>query len=51
VKALNSQDVKDRLVAAGYEPKSSTPEQLADILRSDVSKWGKIVKDTGIRLD
>ena len=51
VKAMNSQDVKDRLIAAGYEPKSSTPEQLADILRNDVAKWGKIVKETGIRLE
>ena len=51
VKAMESKDVKDRLAAAGVTPKSSTPEELGALLKRDVPKWSKIVKDSGVRVD
>ncbi len=51
VKAMDSKEVKDRLAAAGVTPKSSTPEELGALLKRDVPKWGKIVKDSGVRVD
>jgi len=51
VKAMASKDVTDRLAAAGVTPKSSTSEELAALLKKDVPKWGKIVRDSGIRVD
>jgi tripartite-type tricarboxylate transporter receptor subunit TctC len=51
VKALDVQDVRDRLAAAGVEPKSSSPEELDALLRSEVARWGKVIKDSGVRLD
>jgi tripartite-type tricarboxylate transporter receptor subunit TctC len=44
-------DVRDRLVAQGIEPVSSTPHGLASLLRRDIAKWGKLVRDAGVKLD
>jgi tripartite-type tricarboxylate transporter receptor subunit TctC len=51
VKAIATQDVRDRLAAAGVEPKSSSPEEVTAVLKSEVARWGKIVKESGVRLD
>jgi len=51
VKALNRPDVKERLGATGLEPIGSTPEQFGAHIRSEIEKWGKIVKATGLRPD
>ena len=51
VKAIADKDVKERLIAAGVEPNSSTPQELDALVRSDVARWGKIVKESGIRLE
>lgn len=50
VKALADKEVSTGLAAAGVEAKSSTPEELAALVRSEVARWGKIAKDSGIRL-
>ena len=51
VKALQLADVKTRLDAAGLVPVGSTPEQLGDYMRSEVTKWGKVVKGLDLRVD
>lgn len=50
VKALQLPDVRQRLIALGYEPLGSTPEEFAANLRSEMAKWAKAVKDAGIRV-
>jgi tripartite-type tricarboxylate transporter receptor subunit TctC len=50
--ALAAPDVKERLNAAGgLEPFASTPEAFAELIRSDYEKYGRIVKQVGIKLD
>ena len=51
VKALNRPDVKERFGATDLEPTGSTPEQFGAHIRSEIEKWGKIVKATGLRPD
>jgi len=51
VKAIATQDVRDRLAAAGVQPKSSSPEEVTAVLKSEVARWGKIVKESGVRMD
>ena len=51
VKVLQIPEVRQRLGELGYEPIGSTPEVLAANLRTEMAKWAKAVKDTGIRLD
>ena len=47
-KILAMPDVRDKLLAIGMEPVGNTPEQYGEYLRSEVAKWHKVVKASGI---
>jgi tripartite-type tricarboxylate transporter receptor subunit TctC len=49
VKAINSEAVSSKLTALGAEPKSSTPQELAAFLQSEIAKWRPVIKDAGIK--
>jgi tripartite-type tricarboxylate transporter receptor subunit TctC len=48
-KALDSPAVREQFGRQGLEPVSSTPAEFAAYLRSEVAKWGKVVKASGAR--
>jgi tripartite-type tricarboxylate transporter receptor subunit TctC len=48
---VRAPDVRDRLAAQGFDALSSTPAEFAAYLRSEIAKWGKVVKATGVRVD
>ena len=50
-KALASDDLRKKFDAVGAVPKSSTPEQLAAFMRTEVSKYGKLIKEAGVTVD
>ncbi|MDD2546193.1 MAG: tripartite tricarboxylate transporter substrate binding protein [Burkholderiaceae bacterium] len=50
-KALNQPDVKQRLYEAGAEAAPTTPEEMGKILRSEIAKWGKVVRAANIQAD
>ena len=47
VAALEREDTRAQFVALGFEPAASTPAQFADYLRSEIAKWGKVIRDSG----
>src|SRR4051794_3764682 len=49
--ALATPDVRDKLDIAGCEPKGAPLGQFADIIKSDVALWAKVVKEAGITVD
>jgi len=51
VKALNDPEVKKRLLENGAEAMPGTPDQFAKTLRSEITKWGKVVKAANIKAD
>ncbi len=51
VKALKLAEVRERLAREGLEPLGSTPEQFAAIIRNDIAKWAKVVKQSGIKAE
>ena len=51
VKALAQPDVRAKLTDMGMEVVGSTPEQLTAIMRVELPKWAKVVKESGARLD
>jgi len=51
VQALSQSDVRGKLANAGIEPVGSSPEQFAAAMQADMAKWGKLIKDVGIRED
>jgi tripartite-type tricarboxylate transporter receptor subunit TctC len=46
--ALRTPEMRQRLAAAGMEPQPGTPAAFDDYLKSEVTKWGAIIKDTGV---
>ncbi len=44
-------DVKAKFLAAGVESVGSTAERFGVIIKSEMAKWGKLIKDSGIRAD
>jgi len=51
VKVLHMPAVKDRLLGEGAEVRTSTPEQLAGYVRSETTRWARVVKASGASVD
>lgn len=51
MKALQSSDVQKKLAAQGAIPLGSTPEEYGTYIKSELARWTKIVKHTGVSLD
>jgi tripartite-type tricarboxylate transporter receptor subunit TctC len=47
-KALQTPEVKDKLLSQGNEMGGGTPEQFAALIKSESIKWAKVVKDAKI---
>lgn len=50
-KLLASSDVRERFAALGAEPLGSSPEEFAAHIRSETTKWSRLVKETGTRIE
>jgi tripartite-type tricarboxylate transporter receptor subunit TctC len=48
-KVMTRGDIKEKLVAAGTDAMSTTPEGFASIIQADMAKWGRLIQDLGIR--
>jgi tripartite-type tricarboxylate transporter receptor subunit TctC len=44
-------DVQEYLAKQGMDPFSSTPEQLATLMKTDMAKWAKVIKTANIKLE
>jgi tripartite-type tricarboxylate transporter receptor subunit TctC len=51
VKILGGPELKARLAAQGIELVTNSPAEFARFIREDNAKWGKIIKDAGIKGD
>jgi tripartite-type tricarboxylate transporter receptor subunit TctC len=50
-KALDDADVRAKLANLGCEPFKGSSELLAQIVKDDLPRWAKIVKDSGATVD
>ena len=50
-KALATQDVKDRLLSQGGVAGGGPPEALAERVKADIAKWGKVVRTAGVKIE
>ena len=51
VQSVASPAVREQLTKMGFEIVANTPEQYAVFLREENVKWGKVVKDLGLRAE
>lgn len=50
-KAMASPETKKSLYDAGVAVATSTPEAMSDYMVQEMARWGKVVKDTGIKIE
>lgn len=51
VKSLATSAMRDKLAQTGVDAESSTPQRLANLLRSEVAKWATTIKAAGIPIN
>lgn len=49
VKAIQTPEVHERFVGQGLDPATSTANEFSALIRSDLVRWAKVVKQAGIR--
>jgi tripartite-type tricarboxylate transporter receptor subunit TctC len=50
-RVLNAPEVKARLAPLGIEVETGSPQALAQLIRDDYARWGKVIKAAGIRAE
>ena len=50
-KAMASPDLHDRYIGEGGDATVRGPDEFAALIRTELVKWAKVVKDSGVRLD
>lgn len=50
-KALQQPALQKKLGDEGADPAGGTPEQFAALIRDEITRWGKVVKESGAKID
>ena len=49
VETLAAPEVRERVIAAGAEPLTGSPQEFAAMIRSETQKWAQVVKVSGAK--
>ena len=49
--ALQQPDIRERLDQVAFEPLGGSTQQVAAYVKAEIAKWGKVVRDTGVKAD
>ena len=49
VRIMTRPEIRERLLNAGMDAIHTTPDQFAATIKSEMDKWGKLIKDSGLR--
>ena len=44
-------ETRERLLAVGGEPATGNPEQAAEFLRTEFTRWSRVIKEAGIKAE
>jgi len=48
---IGTPDMRDKLATQGVEPYVNGPEAFATLMKSDMAKWAKVIKQSNIKID
>jgi tripartite-type tricarboxylate transporter receptor subunit TctC len=49
--AISAPDVSERLIAIGLEPVMSDANEFSEFVKTEITKWSKVVKAAGLQPD
>ena len=49
--ALQSVDMRERLAALAFEPVGGSSQQFADYVKTEIAKWGRVVREGNIKAE
>jgi tripartite-type tricarboxylate transporter receptor subunit TctC len=50
VSSITQPDMKERLIALGFDPVGSTPEQFAERIKFEIETWGQVIRMANIKV-
>jgi tripartite-type tricarboxylate transporter receptor subunit TctC len=50
-RCMQKPEVKEKFLNAGVESVGTTSERFSAIVKAEMAKWGKLIRETGIRAD
>ena len=50
-KAMKLADVRERFIALGADPVTSTPEEFSALIRDEYARWSKLIREAGIKAE
>jgi tripartite-type tricarboxylate transporter receptor subunit TctC len=50
-KVLSEPELREKMATYGIEPVTATPEKMAEMIRNDLPRWGKVIREAGIKAD
>ena len=51
IDALKNTELRDAYIRQGNQPAADSAETFAALIQNDTTKWARVIKSTGIRLD
>jgi tripartite-type tricarboxylate transporter receptor subunit TctC len=51
IRIMKLPESKDRMANVGFEIVASTPAEFATLIREEIPKWTKVVREAGIRAE
>ena len=48
---LADADTRTQLLSRGLEPAATTPDEFARHIRSEIERWSKVIRESGIRAE
>ena len=51
MKIMATQDMRERLTAIAMTPVGNTPEEFTAQVKADITRWGKVIREGGIKVD
>ncbi|TAK80643.1 MAG: tripartite tricarboxylate transporter substrate binding protein [Betaproteobacteria bacterium] len=51
VAVMRQPDIKEKLAAAALEPWVTTPEEFLTFMRTETAKWGRVIRESGAKLE
>src|SRR2546421_4779360 len=49
--AVSAPDVREKLIAQGAVPQASTPEELQALIKADLARYGRIIREKGLKAE